>query len=78
MDIIVMPTAAEAELLTARIIADAINAKPFYKLGLATGRTVIRYSGTENKVRILVEAKDEALAQKWYDKFADFLKKALC
>ena len=40
MDIIVMPTAAEAELLTARIIADAINAKPFYKLGLATGRTM--------------------------------------
>ena len=34
MDIIVMPTAAEAELLTARIIADAINAKPFYKLAL--------------------------------------------
>jgi phosphoglucosamine mutase len=43
-----------------------------------TGRTVIRYSGTENKVRILVEAKDEALAQKWHDKISDFLKKALC
>jgi phosphoglucosamine mutase len=43
-----------------------------------TGRTVIRYSGTENKVRILVEAKDEALAQKWYDNFSEFLKKALC
>ena len=39
---------------------------------------MIRYSGTENKVRILVEAKDEALAQKWYDKFNEFLKKALC
>ena len=43
-----------------------------------TGRTVIRYSGTENKVRILVEAKDENLAQKWHDKISDFLKKALC
>ena len=43
-----------------------------------TGRTVIRYSGTENKVRILVECKDEALAQKWHDTISDFLKKALC
>ena len=37
MDIIVMPTAAEAELLTARIIADAINAKPFSSWGSPPG-----------------------------------------
>ena len=28
MEVIIRPTAAEAEKLTARIIADAINAKP--------------------------------------------------
>ncbi|MBR2426636.1 MAG: glucosamine-6-phosphate deaminase [Lentisphaeria bacterium] len=40
MDVIVMPTAAAAAKLTAQIIADAINAKPNFKLGLATGRTM--------------------------------------
>ena len=40
MEVIIRPTAAEAEKLTARIIADAINAKPEFKLGLATGATM--------------------------------------
>lgn len=40
MDVIIMPTAAAAAKLTAKILADAINAKPDFKLGLATGRTM--------------------------------------
>ena len=40
MDVIIMPTAAAAAKLTARILADAINEKPDFKLGLATGRTM--------------------------------------
>ena len=40
MDVIIMPTAAAAAKLTAQIIADAINEKPDFKLGLATGRTM--------------------------------------
>ena len=40
MDVIIMPTAASAAKLTAQIIADAINEKPDFKLGLATGRTM--------------------------------------
>lgn len=40
MDVIIMPTAASAAKLTAKILADAINEKPDFKLGLATGRTM--------------------------------------
>ena len=40
MDVIICKTAADAEKLTARMIADAINAKPEFKLGLATGATM--------------------------------------
>ena len=40
MDIIICPTSADAEKLTARMIADAINAKPEFRLGLATGATM--------------------------------------
>ena len=40
MDVIICKTAAEAEKLTARLIADAINAKPDFRLGLATGATM--------------------------------------
>ena len=42
MDVIIMPTAAKAAELAARIIADAVKAKPAYTLGLATGRTMER------------------------------------
>jgi len=31
------------------------------------GRILVRYSGTEKKIRVLVEAKDEALAQSQCD-----------
>lgn len=40
MDVIICKDAAQAEKLTAAIIADAINTKPEFKLGLATGATM--------------------------------------
>ena len=42
MDVIIMPTKEAACQLTARLIAEAIEKKPFFKLGLATGRTMER------------------------------------
>ncbi len=40
MEVIIRPTTQDAVNLTARLIADAINAKPQFKLGLATGATM--------------------------------------
>lgn len=40
MEVIIRPTTEEAVRLTARLIAAAINKKPFFKLGLATGATM--------------------------------------
>lgn len=40
MEVILMPTAEAAALLTARLIADQLRAKPHSVLGLATGRTM--------------------------------------
>ena len=42
------------------------------------GRVVIRYSGTENKIRVLVEAKSKELADKWIDLLCEHIKKELC
>lgn len=42
------------------------------------GRTFIRYSGTENKLRILIEAKDASLVDKWSSAISDAIKKELC
>jgi phosphoglucosamine mutase len=41
-------------------------------------REVIRYSGTENKVRILVEGKNKQTVEKYAKKVEDILKKELC
>ncbi len=40
MDIVILPTAAHAERLTARLLADRVMAKPDLVLGCATGRTM--------------------------------------
>ena len=34
----------------------------------AAGRIVLRYSGTERKIRVLVEARDQAVVDKWTEK----------
>ncbi len=43
-----------------------------------TGRVVIRYSGTENKIRVLVESKSQALADKWIERLCNHIKQELC
>ena len=40
MEVIIRPSAAEAAMLAARLIADALRVKPHLVLGLATGRTM--------------------------------------
>jgi len=42
------------------------------------GRTIVRYSGTENKIRILVEAKMETEVNKWIDRIGEVVEKELC
>jgi phosphoglucosamine mutase len=39
------------------------------------GRVFLRYSGTEPKARLLIEARDPALIEKWTHKIADVIKK---
>jgi phosphoglucosamine mutase len=43
----------------------------------SAGRTVVRYSGTENKLRILVECKDEAMADHWTERLVDAAKEEI-
>ncbi len=42
------------------------------------GRVLLRYSGTEPKIRILVEGKSEALVNEWYSKLEVQVKASLC
>ena len=53
------------------IIAECENA-----LG-ATGRIVVRYSGTENKLRILVESENAGLVDEWTAKTAELVKRLI-
>ena len=39
-----------------------------------SGRHLIRYSGTENKIRILVEHRDADAVQRWTERFTDAVK----
>ena len=47
----------------------------FRKLGL---RDLIRYSGTENKIRLLLEGKDQKIVEDSMDKLTSLIKKNLC
>ncbi len=42
------------------------------------GRSVIRYSGTENKIRILLECVDDNLVKTFAEKFESLIKQELC
>jgi len=42
-----------------------------------TARVIIRYSGTEPKVRVMVEGEDLLLVEKWLDEIDEYLKKEL-
>ena len=43
----------------------------------AAGRVVVRYSGTENKIRLLVEARDEADVRRWMAELSRAVRKEL-
>ncbi len=43
----------------------------------ADGRMVVRYSGTENKIRLLVEARTDAAVSRWIDELTNAVKKDL-
>jgi phosphoglucosamine mutase len=42
-----------------------------------SGRTVVRYSGTENKIRVLLEASEASAVERWCSKFSDVIKREL-
>lgn len=48
-----------------------------YALG-KNGRVIVRYSGTEKKIRILVEASDAKEVKEWSKKISDVVKQELC
>jgi phosphoglucosamine mutase len=41
------------------------------------GRLIVRYSGTENKIRLLVEARDAARVDRWIGALAEAVRKDL-
>jgi phosphoglucosamine mutase len=44
----------------------------------AGGRLLLRYSGTEPKIRLLLEGRDNATLEHWKHKITDLLKRELC
>ncbi len=42
-----------------------------------SGRTVVRYSGTENKIRVLLEASESVAVERWSNEFTDVIKREL-
>jgi len=57
------------------ILADTIKACEKALEGI--GRTVVRYSGTEPKIRLLVEAQDEKLVNEWINRLTDAVREGL-
>ncbi|NDE88897.1 MAG: phosphoglucosamine mutase, partial [Micrococcales bacterium] len=54
----------------------AIVAEAAAELG-STGRVLLRPSGTENLVRVMVEASDEGTAHSWADRIARVVETSL-
>lgn len=48
-----------------------------YTLG-KNGRIIVRYSGTENKIRVLVEASNDKDVKKWTNKITEVIQQELC
>ena len=57
--------------LLSSVISDADKALQ------VTGRVVVRYSGTENKIRLLVEAKEASDVELWLSRLTEAVKKEL-
>jgi phosphoglucosamine mutase len=55
-----------------RLVADAESA-----LQAQGGRLLLRYSGTEPKIRLLVEGRDQELLEKWSKKICEALHQAI-
>ena len=70
-----VPVANKARLTTDHVIADAV-AVAEDELGDG-GRVLVRASGTEPLVRVMVEAKDEALAREITDRLVEVVKAEL-
>jgi phosphoglucosamine mutase len=61
------------ELASLRAVLAAADAE----LAGCGGRQLLRYSGTEAILRVLVEGRDDALVQRWADRLADAAKNAI-
>jgi phosphoglucosamine mutase len=70
-----LPVKSRVPLTTLPTLSDVIK-KGEHELG-PDGRMVIRYSGTENKIRLLVEARTDALVDRWMRALTDAVGKDL-